>query len=166
MKNSKGALVAAIVILSGAVVYLLLSDRTGKASPPLLDMNANAGASAAMAPQVPAALTDSQKAQLAAGAAAHENTTLTFDITGGNFYFAPNEIRAKEGDTVKIVFTNAGGTHNLVFDDPKISTKTIKTGETDTIEFKASKKGVYEFYCSVGNGYHRQMGQIGVLLVE
>ena len=119
-----------------------------------------------MEPQPPVALTEAQVAQLQAGAEDHEVKELVFDVSGGSFYFVPNEIRVKEGDQVKIVFTNVGGTHDLVLPDFGVATKVTKTGETDTIEFTANKKGSYEFYCSVGNGYHRQMGQIGTLFVE
>jgi len=119
-----------------------------------------------MEPQIPVALTDSQKAQLQAGAEDHETKELVFDVSGGSFYFMPNEIRVKEGDKVKIIFTNVGGTHDLVLPDFGVATTITKTGESDVLEFTADKKGTFEFYCSIGNGYHRQMGQIGVLLVE
>ncbi|MFA6190260.1 MAG: cupredoxin domain-containing protein [Candidatus Staskawiczbacteria bacterium] len=120
-----------------------------------------------MKPHIPADLTAEQSAQLKLGINDHEPTNLTFNIVGGSFYFAPNEISVKQGDKVKIIFTNAGGTHNLMFVDfGGIGTKTIKTGESDTIEFTADKKGTFEFYCSVGNGYHRMKGQIGILIVR
>jgi len=115
---------------------------------------------------VPAELTSDQLAQLKAGAADHATGELTFNITGGSFYFAPNEIRVKQGDKVKIVFTNAGGMHNLILEVYNVKTKDLKTDESDTVEFTADKKGTFEFYCGIGNGYHRQKGQIGVLLVE
>jgi len=119
-----------------------------------------------MTAQVPAELTADQLVQLKAGAADHAPTELTFNVTGGSFYYTPNEITVKQGDKVKIIFTNAGGMHNLTLDAFNVATKTIKTGESDTIEFTADKKGTFEFYCSVGNGYHRQKGQIGVILVQ
>ncbi|MDO8499413.1 MAG: cupredoxin domain-containing protein [bacterium] len=119
-----------------------------------------------MAPAVPADLTEAQTAELKAGVDAHAPTTLTFTITAGNFFFTPNEIRVKEGDRVKIILNNINGTHNFMLPAFNIESKTIKTGETDTVEFVADKKGTFEFYCLVGNGYHRMKGQIGVLLVE
>lgn len=174
MKNLKIILIAIIIVLLGAVVYLLArpsesreqGEYAASANKGETAMNTNAAADDFMKPHLAPMLTDAQKAELAAGKAPHSPTTLTFDITGGSFYYAPNEITVKQGDTVKIVFSNAGGVHNLTFDDPQIATKTIKGGETDTVEFKAAKKGTFEFYCSVGKGYHRMMGQIGVLLVQ
>lgn len=174
MKNSNRIFIAIIVILAGAVLYLSVrpvgSPKGGYPAPrENAAVSENKDVPAVddyMKPHAPPAPTEGQKAQLAAGKAPHAPTTLTFDVTGGSFYFAPNEITVRQGDTVKINFKNAGGTHDLTFDIPKIATKTIKTGETDSIEFKADKKGLFEFYCSVGKGYHRMMGQIGVLIVE
>jgi|GEM_PF-935849 len=119
-----------------------------------------------MMPQLPATITEDQKAELKAGSEDHQPKELTFNITGGSFFFTPNEIKVKQGDKVKIIFTNVGGMHNLMLPDFKVGTKTIQTNESDTIEFTANKKGTFEFYCAVGKGYHRLMGQIGVLLVE
>ncbi|MCC6643644.1 cupredoxin domain-containing protein [Candidatus Peregrinibacteria bacterium] len=129
---------------------------------PANDKPANGGMN--MTPQTPAELTEEQQAQLKAGEEAHEPTTLTFKVSGGNFYYAPNTIKVKRGDTVRIVFENAGGMHNLNIDEFNAKTKTIKTGESETIEFVADQVGSFEYYCSIGS--HRQMGQKGALIVE
>ncbi len=173
--SGKGVLIGIVVILAIVVVYLL-ATRGSNNSTDNTPANNNQTAEQTLAPetakpnpmqaQVPAALTDEQKAQLKAGAEAHQPQELTFNITAGSFYFTPNEIKVKQGDKVKIVFTNVLGTHNLILEGFKVQTKTIKDGESDTIEFTADKKGTFEFYCGVGNGYHRAMGQIGVLIVE
>lgn len=112
----------------------------------------------------PVALTDEQNSQLEAGASPHEATQLTFDVTGGNFWFAPNAIRVKKGDTVKIRFLNSDGFHNFVLDEFNASFEPIRTGETAEVEFVADKAGTFEYYCSVGS--HRQLGQKGSLIVE
>lgn len=119
-----------------------------------------------MQPQPPVSLTEPQNAQLSLGASDREPTSLTFDVSGGSFYYVPNMIRVQEGDRVKIVLTNVGGTHDLVIPDFDVRTEITRTGESSVVEFTADKKGSFEFYCSVGNGYHRDMGQIGTLLVE
>lgn len=168
MKNEKAVLTTVIIILAVAIVYLLATRNAQSEK----DMQNNSVQNTEvkldpMKAQIPADLTDEQKAELKAGIDAHEPRELTFHVTGGSFYFTPNEIRVKQGDKVKIIFTNVLGTHNLIFVDfGGLGTKTIKGGESDTIELTADKKGTYEFYCSVGNGYHRMKGQIGVLLVE
>jgi len=169
MNKSTKYLVTVVIVLLGVIVYLLStrSVPSQNVSGSANDVQKTDVKEDFMKPHIPAPLTDEQKAQLTAGSDAHQPTKLTFNITGGSFYFTPNEIKVKQGDQVKIVFTNAGGMHNLIFNDfGGIGTKSIQTGETDTIEFTADKKGTFEFYCAVGNGYHRMMGQIGVLIVE
>jgi len=87
-----------------------------------------------------------------------------FAVSGTNFAFDPKEIRVKEGDRVKITLTGAGYPHDLKIDELGVATKIINAGETDTVEFVASKKGSFEYYCSVGK--HREMGMVGTLIVE
>lgn len=87
-----------------------------------------------------------------------------FTVTGSNFVFDPAEIRVKEGDTVKINFKNSGGFHDWKIDEFNATTKVISSGQTDTVQFVADKKGTFEYYCSVGN--HRAMGMKGNLIVE
>ncbi|PJE50737.1 MAG: hypothetical protein COV29_03315 [Candidatus Yanofskybacteria bacterium CG10_big_fil_rev_8_21_14_0_10_36_16] len=87
-----------------------------------------------------------------------------FEISGENFKFSLGEIKVKEGDRVKIVFTNTGGFHDWVIDEFDVSTPQIETGETVEVEFVADKKGTFEYYCSVGS--HRQLGMRGNLVVE
>lgn len=91
-------------------------------------------------------------------------TTKTFTVTGSSFKFDPEEIHVKKGDSVKIVFKNAGGMHDLVFDDFNVRTQRLAAGQSETIEFVADKIGTFEYYCSVGN--HRAMGMEGDLIVE
>jgi len=167
MKNTKIVLVAVIIILAISVAYLLATRN----APNEENQKANSADNQTEKPnpmqaQVPADLTDEQKTELKTGADSHAPTALTFHITGGSFYFTPNEIKVKQGDKVKIIFTNILGTHNFILEAFNVFTKTIKDGESDTVEFTADKKGTFEFYCGVGNGYHRMKGQIGVLLVE
>ena len=64
---------------------------------------------------------------------------VTVDMSGGSFYFNPNEIKAKKGDTVVINFSNDGGMHNFTIDEFNAHTKTVKTGETDSISFVVDK---------------------------
>lgn len=87
-----------------------------------------------------------------------------FTVTGSNYNFEPAVLTVNKGDTVKIIFKNSGGMHNLVLDDFNIKTKTIQSGADDTITFTANKTGTFEYYCSVGN--HRAMGMKGSLTVQ
>ena len=86
------------------------------------------------------------------------------EVEGGAFYFKPNEIRVKQGDTVRIVFSNAGGQHDFTIDEFNVKTPLTQTGDTQEVEFVASQTGEFEFYCSVAN--HRAQGMVGTLIVE
>ena len=162
MDKKTNVLIGIIIILAIMVAYQAATRNTTKpATPQPIAMTDNF-----MQAHIPVSLTDQQKAQLKAGSDTHTPTNLTFNITGGSFYFVPNEIRVKQGDTVTIIFNDVGGMHNFNLDAFNVKTKTINTGESDTVTFTANKKGTFEFYCAVGNGYHRMQGQIGALLVE
>lgn len=87
-----------------------------------------------------------------------------FTVTGSNFKFEPKIITVKKDDRVRIIFKNAGGTHDFKIDEFNVATKQLKDGETETIEFVASQTGRFEYYCSIGT--HRQMGMVGTLIVE
>ncbi len=87
-----------------------------------------------------------------------------FTIVGKNFSFSPSMITVRKGDKVKITFENSAGFHNFVIDEYGVSTKEVKSPNTETVEFTASKAGSFEYYCSVGT--HRAMGMKGTLKVE
>jgi len=87
-----------------------------------------------------------------------------FTVEGGAFYFKPNVIKVKKGDTVKITFNNVGGTHNFVLDEYKVKTDVLASGKSTVVTFTADKIGTFEYYCGVGN--HRAMGMTGKLTVE
>ncbi|MDO8658241.1 MAG: plastocyanin/azurin family copper-binding protein [Candidatus Levybacteria bacterium] len=42
----------------------------------------------------------------------------------------------------------------------------MPAGQTDTVEFTADTAGTFEYYCSVGNGYHKEQGMVGTLVIE
>ena len=93
----------------------------------------------------------------------------TFVITGQNFKFMMNnqenpELRVKEGDKVRIEFSSTDGFHDWTVDEFNAATEKVQTGSSTSVEFIASKKGTFEYYCSVGS--HRQEGMKGSLIVE
>ncbi|MBI2045223.1 cupredoxin domain-containing protein [Candidatus Pacearchaeota archaeon] len=95
---------------------------------------------------------------------------VTFEVSGKNFrFFRDNlespELKVKQGDRVRIVFTNEEGFHDFVIDEfAGARTKQIPAGSSETIEFAADKAGTFEYYCSVGK--HRANGMFGKLIVE
>ena len=88
-----------------------------------------------------------------------------FTVNGGSFYFKPDIIKVKEGDTVTITFVNDGGFHDFRIDEFGLATTILEeTGAQEQVTFVADKKGSFEYYCSIGT--HRQMGMKGTLIVE
>src|SRR3989344_1142268 len=94
-----------------------------------------------------------------------QGSVKTFAVSGNtDFIFSVSEMRVKKGDTVTVVFTNAGGMHDWRVDEFGAATKVLAAGGVETISFVADKTGSFEYYCSVGN--HRAMGMKGTLIVE
>lgn len=105
------------------------------------------------------AVTPSQEAS---NSAMTNEVTLT--ITGKNFSFDPKEIKVKQGQKVTVIFENANGMHDFVLDEFNVKSGRIASGGNAKVSFVPSKKGSFEYYCSVGN--HRQMGMVGTMIVE
>lgn len=97
---------------------------------------------------------------------AADNDTVAINMEAGNFYYSVKEIKVKEGQKIKVTVTAKDMTHDFNIDELGVKSGAIKDGDTGTIEFVASKKGSFEYYCSIGNGYHRKMGQVGKIIVE
>ena len=93
-----------------------------------------------------------------------DEVAVSFDVDSFNYGFSPEEIRVKEGDLVTINLTNSDGFHDWVVDEFGAATEKITAGDTTSVTFVASKKGTYEYYCSVGS--HRAQGMVGTLIVE
>lgn len=86
-------------------------------------------------------------------------------VSGSEFVFSPKTLTVKAGEKVRIAFKNNGKlSHNITIDELNVASKTISSGETDTVEFVAQKTGSYVMYCSVGN--HRQRGLEGSVEVN
>ncbi len=85
-------------------------------------------------------------------------------MEAGSFYFKPNVIRAKIGQTVRVELAAVSMQHDFVIDKLGVKSALVPSGQSTTVEFVADTLGEFEFYCSVGN--HRQQGMIGTLIVE
>ncbi len=86
-----------------------------------------------------------------------------FAVTNSGFIFSPKDIVVKKGDTVKITYTNGGGTHDMRIEGYDVGTEVITAGQSETFEFVADEAGTFEFYCSVGQ--HRANGMVGTFTV-
>jgi len=89
---------------------------------------------------------------------------VSFNVTGGNYWFNSESITVKEGDTVTINFVSEEGFHDWVVDEFEAATERVSSGGQTSVTFMASAAGSYEYYCSVGN--HRAQGMVGTLIVE
>ncbi len=87
-----------------------------------------------------------------------------FSITAKRSEFIPATIRVKEGDTVRLHITSIDVTHGFSLPEFKIAAE-LTPGTERTLEFVASKKGTYSFFCTVVCGpKHGDMR--GSLIVE
>ena len=90
--------------------------------------------------------------------------TKEFTINAKQSVFEPSTIKVKLGDKVKLTLTSLDVSHGFTLPEFEIN-ETIPAGKSIQIEFIASKKGNFEFYCSVYCGAeHSQMK--GTLIVE
>ncbi|HKY74089.1 MAG TPA: cupredoxin domain-containing protein [Patescibacteria group bacterium] len=94
---------------------------------------------------------------------AKQENIIAVSLETGSYYYKPDVIRAKKGQTVRIELKSVSMMHNFVIDELGVAMPITKSGDTSTVEFVASKTGTFEFYCSVAN--HRKMGQVGTLVV-
>lgn len=150
------------MIVTGVIVVILILAVVGY-------MMTKNGSNSAQTPTSPEAqpttsVTDTNTTTAPSEAMQNEEKVKTFEVDGANFKFTPNVLSVNEGDTVKIVFKNTQGFHDFVIDEFNVKSKTIQASQTDELTFVASKKGTFEYYCSVGN--HRTMGMVGKLTVN
>jgi plastocyanin len=98
------------------------------------------------------------------GVVTNNGNAVIVKMEAGNFYFKPNVIRAKIGQTVKVELAAVSMQHDFVIDKLGVKSALVPSGQSTTIEFIADTLGEFEFYCSVGD--HRQQGMVGTLIVE
>lgn len=85
-------------------------------------------------------------------------------IEAGNYFFAPEEIRVQQGETVRLELTSSDMAHNFIVDELDLSIPITNAGVTNSIEFTADEPGTYTYYCGVDG--HREQGQVGQLIIE
>jgi nitrite reductase (NO-forming) len=159
--NMTMVLVAVVVlVLLGGGAYYYMNQKSQMA--PAREQNQSMQPTKMQATEAPSmAPTTSATSQ---SAAMPSGKVVEVTVKGQNYSFTPNQITVKKGDTVKVTFMNTGGFHDFILDEFNVKTKTIKDGESDTVQFVADKAGTFEFYCGVGQ--HRQMGMKGNLIVQ
>lgn len=109
--------------------------------------------------------TSSASAIPTASSAAAMSDVKEIKVTATDFVFTPASLSVKKGDKVKMVLQNDGKyPHNLIIDELGVASKTIKAGESDSVEVTVSKTGTFAMYCSVDA--HRQKGMEGKFLAQ
>ena len=95
--------------------------------------------------------------------------TLEVTMDTGEFFFAPDTLEVKPGQTVELTLTNSEGEmpHDFVIDELDVQSDEIVQGEETVVTFTVPESAAgetYEFYCSVGQ--HRANGMVGTLVVS
>lgn len=86
-------------------------------------------------------------------------------VEAKEFSFSPSTITVTKGERISLMFKNVGTMpHNFTIGDLNVSTKTVSSGQSDTVEFMADKSGTFTFYCNIGS--HRSFGMEGELQVQ
>ena len=86
-----------------------------------------------------------------------------FFITAQTFEFFPALITVSEGDRVRLKIRSLDVPHGFAMDEFGIKEGST-VGQITTVEFTASKKGTFRFYCSLycGQGHKEMEGEINV----
>ncbi|MCC7369535.1 MAG: cupredoxin domain-containing protein [Chloroflexi bacterium] len=125
-----------------------------------------AGIMAAPGIAAPAVQVQTQ-AQAAPGAAL---APVEIKVQATDLKFGPPTLQAKVGQPVKIVLENKGAIeHDIAFptlkaNKPAADLKAVaRTGQTATLEFTPTAKGVYEYVCTIPG--HKEAGMKGTINV-
>jgi cytochrome c oxidase subunit 2 len=86
-----------------------------------------------------------------------------FTLTAKNWSFDPPVITVKQGDKVKLNVKSIDVSHGFALPDYGFDQK-LEPGQEIVIEFIASKKGEFTFFCSVmcGEGHKDMKGKLVV----
>ena len=159
-----GGIIVAIILIAGAVLFVSSqSSNNGEDEQAMLEesmqdtQNNNQAIPGSEEGVVEPAIEGTDEAMM-------EENVQEFTLEAGSFYYKPNVIKVKQGDTVRVTIDSVDMMHDFVIDEFNAKTKIVRSGESGTVEFIADKAGSFEFYCSVGN--HRAQGMAGTLTVE
>lgn len=159
MKN-KTLLISILLILIAGGAYWLYAHQTPQTNTEKTESTLSAEEKAL---QTMGAMETGELPSTGVDAEANTSAIKEFTISNDHFSYTPNNITVKKGDNVKITFNNTGGTHDLKIDEFAVATPILGANKSATVEFKATKTGSFQYYCSVGN--HRAMGMWGTLTV-
>lgn len=150
MNNQKNSILAVLAIV--AIGFFVFAQSKPKMSPAPVQPKSQIETT----PTTSISGQDSAKTNLSSG---------VVEIEAGSFYYKPNVLKLKKGEKVTLKLNSVSMTHDFVIDDLGLKIPVTKSGESANVEFTPTKTGEFEFYCSVGNGYHKKQGQVGKLIV-
>ena len=89
------------------------------------------------------------------------STTKTFNVIAKQFEFDPGVITVNQGDTVILKIKSIDSTHGFYIPEFGVS-QTLSSGQEETVQFVADKKGTYTFFCNVycGSGHSEMKGTL------
>jgi plastocyanin len=156
-RNIIMAIVAVLVLLGIGGFFLMNNNATAPSPSPEAAMTA---------PTTSPEVTDTPDAldSESTGSADSEEEVREISVESNGLNFTPATIRVKLGEKVRVTYKNNMGRHDWSLDEFNAKTDLINAGATDTVEFTASKKGSFVYYCSVPG--HREAGMKGTLIVE
>jgi len=93
-----------------------------------------------------------------------QNEVRTVRVTARQWEFVPNTITLSLGEKVQLVITNEDVPHGFAIPALGIS-ELLSPGATHTIEFTATERGTFPFFCNVSCGVGHG-GMKGELIVE
>lgn len=91
------------------------------------------------------------------------NSVKEFTLTAKSWSFDPAVITVKQGDKVKLIVKSIDVSHGFALPDYGFDQE-LEPGKEIIIEFTASKKGEFTFFCSVmcGEGHKDMKGKLVV----
>lgn len=87
-----------------------------------------------------------------------------FHVTAFENKIAPDTLRVKKGEKVRITFVSRDGNYGIKFKDFEISEK-VTPEKPAVVEFTPSEKGSFEFRCTKTWGF-KHWSKNGTLVVE
>jgi cytochrome c oxidase subunit 2 len=89
---------------------------------------------------------------------------VVIEVTTEQFKFTPNIINVTYGSDVTLRITSLDVTHGFQVDEYKIYNVVVPAGETVDVNFRATIRGEFYFYCTVlcGTGHANHLGTLVV----
>ncbi len=141
MKNA--ILVILVVVVLGAAAFFYSQSKT----------NQNNG-------QMQATVTESPTNEEPT-AAMQKGEVKEISMEAKQWEFIPASVTVKEGDTVRLKIKSTDVDHGIAIPEFNVNS-TLEPGKETTVEFVASKKGEFTFFCSVlcGKGHKTMTGKL------